>query len=521
MSALKKNALKKREGWNSRLGVILAVAGSAVGLGNFLRFPSQAVGNGGGAFMIPYFLAFIFLGIPLMWIEWTVGRYAGRFGHGTAPGAFHRLWQNRWIKYIGIIGIFGPLVIYVYYTYIESWLLAYAFFSATKSYFGLTTAGALGGFLQNYQGLTPGSTLWAAYVFFLLTFLANIYVLRRGVSGGIEKLARLGMPLLLVVAVVLLARIFTLGAPDPAQPDWSIWNGLGFLWNPDFPRLLDASVWLAAAGQIFFSLSIGIGVILSYASYLKPKDDVVLSGLTSASVNEFFEVIFGGSLVIPAAFAFFGPLAITSVVKSGMFNLSFVTMPLIFQQIPLGSVFATLWFILLFVAGITSSVSVALPLISFLEDEFHCSKARAVRIFGWVAFVLCQPMIFFLGHGVLDEVDFWGGTFFLTVFGLIETVLFVWVFGLDKAWDEMHRGAHIGIPRIYRFIIKYITPTALLLIVGSWFWQQAVPVFLMRNIPVADRPYILAARLGMILVFAALAALVRIAWKHKKPGGGK
>ena len=513
---------KKREGWSSRLGVILAVAGSAVGIGNFLRFPSQAALNGGGAFMIPYFLAFIFLGIPLTWIEWTIGRYGGTFGHGTAPGAFHRLWQNRWIKYLGIIGIFGPLVIYVYYTYIESWLLAYAWFSLTKAYFGLTTSEALGGFLQNYQGLTPGSSFGAAYFFFLLTFLANVYVLRKGISGGIEKLARWGMPVLLVVAVVLLVRIFTLGVPDPARPDWNIWTGLGYLWNPDFSTLLDARVWLAAAGQIFFTLSIGIGVILSYASYLKPKEDVLLSGLTSASVNELFEVIFGGSLVIPAAFAFFGPLAIASVVRSGMFNLGFVTMPLIFQQIPLGNIFATLWFVLLFIAGITSSVSVALPLISFLEDEFHCTKAKAVRIFSWIAFALCQPMIFFLGHGVVDEVDFWGGTFFLTVFGLIETVLFVWIFGIDKAWDEMHRGAHIAVPRFYRFIIKYITPTALLLIVGAWFWQQAIPVFLMRGVAEADKPYILATRLGMILVFAALTAAVKLAWNKKKiPGRRK
>jgi SNF family Na+-dependent transporter len=204
-----------------------------------------------------------------------------------------------------------------------------------------------------------------------------------------------------------------------------------------------------------------------------------------------------------------------------MFNLGFVTMPLIFQQIPLGNVFAMLWFVLLFIAGITSSVSVALPFISFLEDEFHCTKARAVQIFGWVAFILCQPMIFFLGHGVVDEVDFWGGTFFLTVFGLIETVLFVWIFGMDKVWKEMHRGAHIVIPRFYRFIIKYITPTALLLIVGSWFWQQAIPVFLMQGVADADRPYILATRLGMVLVFAALAAAVKIAWGRKKTPAGR
>ena len=122
---------RKRQAWGSKIGVILAVAGSAVGLGNFLRFPVQAAQNGGGAFMIPYFIALLLLGIPLMWIEWAVGRYGGLFGHGTAPGVFHSLWKNRFIKYFGVIGIFGPLIIFIYYTYIESWLLGYAFYSIT------------------------------------------------------------------------------------------------------------------------------------------------------------------------------------------------------------------------------------------------------------------------------------------------------------------------------------------------------------------------------------------------------
>ncbi|RKY63224.1 MAG: sodium:calcium symporter, partial [Candidatus Latescibacterota bacterium] len=117
---------QEREKWGSKLGVILAVAGSAVGLGNFLRFPVQAVKNGGGAFMIPYFISLFLLGLPLMWIEWTIGRYGGGFGHGTAPGIFHSLWKkNRFIKYFGVIGIFGPIAIFIYYTYIESWLLGY------------------------------------------------------------------------------------------------------------------------------------------------------------------------------------------------------------------------------------------------------------------------------------------------------------------------------------------------------------------------------------------------------------
>ena len=117
-----------RERWGSRLGVILAVAGSAVGLGNFLRFPGIAAQNGGGAFMIPYFVSFFLLGLPLMWVEWTIGRFGGGFEHSTAPGVFHTIWQkNRFIKYFGVIGIFGPTVIFIYYSYIESWILGYSY----------------------------------------------------------------------------------------------------------------------------------------------------------------------------------------------------------------------------------------------------------------------------------------------------------------------------------------------------------------------------------------------------------
>ncbi|HLD30427.1 MAG TPA: sodium:calcium symporter, partial [bacterium] len=326
---------KERETWGTKIGIILAVAGSAVGLGNFLRFPVQAAQNGGGAFLIPYFISLFLLGLPLMWIEWTIGRFGGGFEHGTAPGIFHSMWaKNRFIKYFGVIGIFGPVVIFIYYTYIESWLLAYSFFSLTGKYASAARQGALGSFLSGFQGLENNqffSGLGTAYFFFLLTFILNIVVIYRGIRGGIEKLCKWALPTLLLFGVILAVRVLTLGTPDMINPDWNIRNGLGFLWNPDFSALRSAKVWLAAAGQIFFTLSVGIGVILTYASYLKKKDDVALSGLTSAATNEFAEVILGGSIVIPAAFVFFGPQEIINIARSGSFNLGFVTMPAIFS----------------------------------------------------------------------------------------------------------------------------------------------------------------------------------------------
>jgi len=514
---------KERETWGTKIGIILAVAGSAVGLGNFLRFPVQAAQNGGGAFLIPYFISLFLLGLPLMWIEWTIGRFGGGFEHGTAPGIFHSMWaKNRFIKYFGVIGIFGPVVIFIYYTYIESWLLAYSFFSLTGKYASAARQGALGSFLSGFQGLENNqffSGLGTAYFFFLLTFILNIVVIYRGIRGGIEKLCKWALPTLLLFGVILAVRVLTLGTPDMINPDWNIRNGLGFLWNPDFSALRSAKVWLAAAGQIFFTLSVGIGVILTYASYLKKKDDVALSGLTSAATNEFAEVILGGSIVIPAAFVFFGPQEIINIARSGSFNLGFVTMPAIFSKIPVGMFFAFLWFMLLFLAGITSSVSLAQPAIAFLEDEFDIPRRDAVLIFCLVTFLLCQPAVFLLKYGVVDELDFWGGTFCLVLFGTIEAILFAWVFGIDRAWEEIHSGADIAIPRFYKFIIKYITPSFLLLILGFWFYQEWIPVIGMKNVPEGNYPSVLYTRILLITLFVIIALLVRESWKRKRNCG--
>lgn len=522
---MKDTKTKKRDTWASRLGIIMAVAGSAIGLGNFLRFPAKAASNGGGAFLIPYFVSLILLGIPLMWIEWTLGRYGGGFEHGTAPGIFHSVWRkNRFIKYFGVIGIFGPIVIFIFYTYIESWTLAYSFFALSGKYAGLADNTAMHSFLRGFQGLENNqyfSGLGTAYFFFLITFALNIGVIYHGIRGGIERLCKIAMPLLFVFALILFVRVITLGTPDPAKPAWNISSGFGFLWNPDFSALKSAKVWLEAAGQVFFTLSVGIGVILTYASYLSKGDDVVLSGLTAASINEVTEVILGGSIIIPAAFIFSGPVDIKSIASAGVFDLGFVTMPLVLNKLPFAQMFGFCWFFLLFLAGITSSVSLAQPAIAFLEDEFDIDRKHAVWIFSVVSFILCQAPIFFLKNGVVDELDFWGGTFFLVVFATVETILFAWVFGMENAWDEIHKGADMMVPKVYKFIIKYVTPLFLFFILGMWFWQEWLPIILMKKVLPADRIYVLATRIGLVLMFVVLAVMVKIAWRRRRLRGGK
>ncbi len=496
------------------MGVILAVSGSAVGLGNFLRFPVQAAANGGGAFMIPYFLAFIFLGIPLAWVEWTIGRYGGHHGHGSAPGVFHLIsGRKRWAKYLGVIALLGPICIFFYYSYIEGWTLAYAFFTLFGKYNHITGPEQMGSFLSAFQGVESNSffgSIWTAYFFFVIVFIVNFYFIYKGVTKGIEKLNKVALPIMLVIGLILLVRVVTLDA-HPDHPEQSFLNGLGFMWNPDFEILKDASVWLAAAGQMFFTLSIGLGAIMAYASYLRARDDVALSSLTANSTNEFFEVILAGTIVIPATFIFFGAMGTQEVAQGGSFNLGFVTMPLIFNQMGGGPIIGFLWFILLFTAGITSSVSLIQPMITFLEDELKWNRRQSVIAIAGVGFVVTNFIIFTLARGSMDELDFWAGTLFPVLNAFIMIVMFAWVFGLTKGFRELDTGADLKVPRFFGFVMKYITPTALFAILITWFIQQGIPVLTLQNVPPENRLTVWATRFIIVATGSAIVILLIIA----------
>ncbi len=259
-----------REVWRSRVGLILAMAGNAVGLGNFLRFPRQAALNGGGAFMVPYFVALLLLGIPLMWVEWAIGRLGGRHGHGSTPGMFALLWRHPAAKDLGALGVAIPLLLVMYYTYVEAWTLAFAGLSAARHFWGVDTFEGMTRYLADFQGAAVGSGdrfdgLAVALPAFVLTLALNVWVLPRGVVRGIERLAKVALPALFLFAAVLVVRVVTLPA---AAGGASVLDGLAFVWNPDLTRLAEPAVWLAAAGQIFFTLSVGTGSIHTYASYL-------------------------------------------------------------------------------------------------------------------------------------------------------------------------------------------------------------------------------------------------------------
>lgn len=454
-----------KEAWGSRLGLILAMAGNAVGLGNFLRFPVQAVQNGGGAFIIPYLICFLLMGIPLLLIEWSSGRFGGKFNNHSTPYIMKEMGKSPVWKYVGVFGIFTNIAVVAYYTYIESWSLVYVLHSIFGTFKGMSQSQVAQFFVEYVNVFTSSTGIpFEAVFFYVLVLGMNVYILSQGL-GGVEKVAKIGMPLLILFGVILAVRGLTLGTSGQSElfPDANAWDGLNFLWTPQFDTLANPKVWIAAAGQIFFTLSVGMGTIQCYAAYLDSKDDIALNAVSAGFLNEFVEVVLGSSIVIPIAAGYLG---MDWVLENAGFGMAFQTMPFLFQQ--WGEIAAALagvlWFGLLFFAGITSSLAMGTPWMGFMKDEFGWGKKSGAWSFGALALIMGLPTILFYQYGVFDEFDYWAGTISLVVFALLETILFSWVFGIGKGWNEITEGADIKVPNAYKFIIKYITPTLLLLV---------------------------------------------------------
>lgn len=460
--------MSQKESWGSRIGLVLAMAGNAVGLGNFLRFPAQAAKNGGGAFLIPYLVALVVLGLPLIWVEWGMGRHGGQHGHHSAPGIFQSHSRNGFWKYFGVMGLWSCVVVAAFYLYIESWTLAYAVYSIIGGFKG-KTPDDVGAFFGRLTGETDfqlhAVSGWGMLIFAICIAL-NVFILSRGLAKGIELVSKIGMPLLIVFAAILAVRGMMISpSSDPAAKQSAL-DGLNFIWEPRLTSLKDPSVWLAAAGQIFFTLSIGMGTIHCYASYLREQDDVALTGASAAWTNEFCEVILGGSILIPIAVAYLGLPEVVNRTSGGSgFGLGFFVFPTLFNNWgTFAPVAGLLWFGLLFFAAITSSLAMGQPIMAFLQQEFGQSRGRSAVTFGAMLLPLALPVAMFHSTLFFDEFDYWAGTVMLVVFALGEAILFAWSFGMDRAWAEMTKGAELAIPRAFYFIIKFVTPVFLILI---------------------------------------------------------
>ena len=464
-----------KEKWGTKLGLILVVASSAIGLGNFLRFPGQVAKNGGGAFMIPYLVSFLILGIPVCLSEWIMGRIGGKNGHSSLSIFRTLMGDGMLTKFTASIAILIPTLIYVYYVFIESWCLSYAvdfligninltppdLSPASPEY----TAGIVDRSTKTFLELTGaggnGEALKTKIIpYTLLCYVLNFTVVYRGLSKGLETLAKTLVPIMLFFSILVLFRVLTLDG---------ISQGLGFMWNPDWKSLLKGEVWVAAAGQIFFSLSVGFGIVLIFTSYLTEKDDVTLSGITAASLNEMVEVVFGGMITIPVGFLFLG----LSVASFGVFGMGFIALPSVFTLMPAGRLFGAVWFLILFFAAITSSVTMLQPALNFLEEGFHLRRVRAIPILSIFTFFLTMIIIYYNREfTALDVTDFWVGTILIYILATIQIVVYGWYIGPETARREAEKGSNLLLPKFFDFIIKYITP-GFLIFIFIVFLQQS------------------------------------------------
>ncbi len=511
------------EQWNSRLGAVLAVAGSAVGFGNFLRFPGLAAQYGGGAFMIAYFCAFLLLGIPLCWMEWAIGRRGGALGGHSSASIFLLLTRSPVWKYLGILAILAPLSISMYYMYLEGWTLGYAWHMAVGD-LNLKENHEFTDFFARFTGASHDGAIFelgnsSLIIFFGLAIVANFWLLYRGVTKGIEWFSKLSMPVLLLTALLILARVLTLGTPDAEHPERCVNQGLGYMWNPaktmlvaevdgeqktlnmvpagataeqketliarcaaDYPGaeireqrislsegLMNPELWLTAAGQIFYTLSVGFGIICTYASYVGKREDIALSSLTANAANEAVEVGIAGMMIVPAAVSLLG---VAAAAGASTFGLGFEVLPQVFAAMPGGQFFGTLFFVLLSLAAVTSSISIIQPAMAFMEEFWGLSRRQSVLIVGLMLTGGSMLVAWYTGSGLLglSTLDFWLGTMCLYATAALTLIIFRFFWGTDKGLAELRRGAMLKLPKSLAFVINWVTPLLFTAIFVSWLY---------------------------------------------------
>lgn len=441
----------KNETWGSKLLLILAVAGGAIGIGNFLRFPTLFA-QYGGWFLVPYFASFFLLGLPLMLIEWTIGAYSrDEERHSLSTFLEKRFPNYRFVKYLGIISVACCLIIAGYYIYIESWMLGYSILSL-KGVFNNIPANELGDFLGSYIGFKGGVEVAVITIISLvIAVFLNFFFVAKGISKGISVVIKWSMPILLIMSLLMLVRVF-------CQPN--IFDGIKYMFRGDISQLFNLKMWVAAASQMFFSLSVGFTSTMVYVTYSKNNIDILKDGATSAFMNMGIEVLIASFMTIPVSFLVFGE-KMDQVAHSSSIAFGMVSMPSIFQDIPGASVWCFLWFFLLFIAAVTSSISMVQVFQSYLCDKLDISKVKS-SLLNLCVFILVIIPTVVVPCGI-DEFDFWTNTVLMPIGALILVCI---VHGLKDSYSEKykentkHRTSGVG-----KFITKYITPLYLIIII--------------------------------------------------------
>jgi SNF family Na+-dependent transporter len=529
--------LRKRENWTSQLGAVLAVTGSAVGLGNFLRFPGQAALYGGGSYMIAYLIAFVLIGVPLAWVEWGIGRYGGLHGYNSPPGVLRKFTNSNIGAYFGTLGVLMPMIIFMYYMIIEAWCLQYA-----CEFLFHHNSGGVEAYKTHFENVTgqnqPNGYLLKNGIFnttlicLIVCFVVNFYLLYHGITKGIEKFCNWALPLLFICSIIIVIRVLTLPVQINGQ---GILDGLGYIWNPAQPAvyspidgklivegktfiegLSNSQTWLAAAGHVFFAMSIGMGLVITYASYTRRSDDIILSCGASCAANGFCESVIAALMIVPAAYVFLGPEFLNPDTLKSSFAIGFYTLPYVFELMPFGRVCGFLFFGLLFLAAVTSSISMIQPSIALLEEGLHLKKTGSIAI----VTLICMSGSFFVFYfsnesKALDTFDFVIANLLVFFLALFQAIAFGWWFGIDKGINELERGSRIKIPNVIKFVIKYITPTYLLVIGVAWC-VQSLPEYATKicNDPVRRLSVLVIA--AVFLFICTITAISIKRWKKEE-----
>ena len=441
------NGVTQRDSFTGRIGIIAAVAGSAVGLGNIWKFPYITGVYGGGAFVLVYLICIAIIGLPVMLSEFTIGRKAQR----NAVGSFKKLAPGKPWFLTGIMGIAAAFMILAFYGVVAGWTLEYLGKAVINSFAGKNPAdleGMFGGFIS--QIIRP---IFWQFVFMGLT----CWIVLAGIKGGIEKASKILMPVLLLIIVILDIRAITL--PGAGE-------GLSFLFKPDFSKLSAEGV-LSALGHAFFSLSLGMGTLITYSSYMG-KNENLGSMAIQCTVADTGIALLAGIAIFPAVFAF-------GIEPGAGPGLVFITLPNVFQQMPGGYIFSLLFFLLLAVAALTSSISILEVVVAYFSEELKLARRNATIMATIAITIVGIPCS--LSMGAMSKVQFLGKTFFdwldyiaanilLPIGGLLIVAFVGWYLGYDKTKEEITNAGKLKAAYLplFLFLAKFIAPLVIAIV---------------------------------------------------------
>ena len=440
---------KERGNFGSKLGVILASAGSAVGLGNIWRFPYETGNHGGAAFILIYLGCILLLGLPIMIAEFLIGRHSqantARAYQILAPGT-----QWRWV---GRMGVLAGFLILGYYSVVAGWTLEYIFEAVSNSFAGKTPAE----FISSFQSFS--SNPWRPALWLTLFLLATHFIIVKGVEKGIEKSSNIMMPSLFIIILILVGCSVTLPGAG---------KGIEFLLKPDFSKV-DGNVFLGAMGQAFFSLSLGMGCLCTYASYFSKNTNLTRTAFSVGIIDTFVAVL-AGFIIFPAAFS-------VGIQPDAGPSLIFITLPNVFQQafsgIPiLAYIFSVMFYVLLALAALTSTISLHEVVTAYLHEEFNFTRGKAARLVttGCILLgILCSLSLgvtkefTIFGLGMFDLFDFVTAKLMLPLGGLLISIFTGWYLDKKLVWSEITNNGTLKVPtyKLIIFILKYVAPIAI------------------------------------------------------------